>query len=465
MNTYYLYINRDDLYRFLIENTIFPHPTNYLGRRTLSLALDNVLILCKERYNKESISKYCSDGFASPIVLEIEIDNSDIGVTSYENGELLIINNILSFNHVKRIHNVFEALPGFLFNDFYLFESLVCKELFECGNKEYNPVNIELSNIKNLENKIFAYSKIQAFYCTRFGFLIDQTISKKKVTFRRNIDLDSFKYVSNISYEEFIAEYFEKSKKSNKQIGLFDNETTYLNDNYEILIKNALNNNISSYSNDPYQYIYNVLFNYNYGDILYLFENNPLFNEALKNINSLENSQKNNIAFLRKYFDNFNDDRITITLFILSKIIDKDLENAKLYINNFFENSEFEKELLSMYGLARGMKKIDITIKQKPDILLFAYNKTKRFFDDNFKISSDDYYIQRDYTTSCILNDGFDFKVYDEKLETEYINKKIISFVKDRYGIAEKSIAKKIIKNLKPKELHELFIRIKKGEC
>ena len=143
-----------------------------------------------------------------------------------------------------------------------------------------------------------------------------------------------------------------------------------------------------------------------------------------------------------------------------------DIDRAKLYIDNFFDKSEFEKELLSMYGLAKGMKAISITIKQKPDILLFAFNKTKKYFKDYVDTISDynNYYAIRNYIPSCILDDGFDLKIYDEKAEYDYINKKLYYMIIGKYGLDEKNVAKKIIKNLKPKELHDLFLKLKEEQ-
>lgn len=466
MNKYYLYINHEDLNRFLQENLIFPHNESFNGRRTLSLMLDNVLIFSRKKYNNEIIEKLCNDGMISATVLEVEIPK-DVSKKVYENDEFLIINDIVSFSNVKCIFNVFEEVPNFIYNDIFLFNSLISDTLF-CDNNDSLDFefikNIKLNMIDDLTCKLNHFSKIQAFYCARFGFLLNENISKKKIVFRRNIDLDSFKYISNLSYDEFVDKYYEKNEKTNKQVNLFEGETTYLNDNFENILLDVLNKtNINS---NPYKELYESLINFQSGNILEILSSKKTFKNALKIISSLEWNQVNNISFLKQRFNEINDDRITITVFILSKILEMDIDQARLYINNFFNNSEFEKELLSMYGLAKGMKSISITIKQKPDILLFAFNKTKKYFKDYVDTINDysKYYAIRDYTPSCILDDGFDLKIYDEKAEYDYINKKLYHSIIEKYGLNEKTVAKKIIKNLKPKELHNLFLRLKKGE-
>lgn len=465
MNTYYLYINREDLNMFLLENLIFPHNESFNGRRTLSLMLDNVLIFSRKKYNNDIIEKLCNDGMISAIVLEVEIPK-EVSKKVYENDEFLIINDIVSFSNVNRIFNVFEEVPNFIYNDIFLFNSLINDSLFSDNNDSLDLEfikNIQLNMIDDLTCKLNHFSKIQAFYCARFGFLLDENISKKKVVFRRNIDLDSFKYISNLSYDEFVDKYYEKNKKTNKQVSLFDDETTYLNDNFENILSDVLNGtNINS---NPYKELYETLINFQSDNILQILSSKETFKNALKIISSLEWNQVNNISFLKQYFNEINDDRITITIFILSRILEMDIDQARLYINNFFDKSEFEKELLSMYGLAKGMKAISITIKQKPDILLFAFNKTKKYFKDFVDTISDynKYYAIRDYIPSCILCDGFDLKIYDEKAEYDYINKKLYHMIIEKYGLDEKAVAKKIIKNLKPKELHDLFLKLKDG--
>lgn len=466
MNTYYLYINREDLNRFLLENLIFPHNESFNGRRTLSLMLDNVLIFSRKKYNNDIIEKLCNDGMISATVLEVEIPK-EVSKKVYENDEFLIINDIVSFSNVKRIFNVFEEVPNFIYNDIFLFNSLIGDTLFSDNNDSLDLEfikNIQLNMIDDLTCKLNHFSKIQAFYCARFGFLLNENISKKKVVFRRNIDLDSFKYISNLSYDEFVDKYYEKNKKANKQVSLFEGETTYLNDNFENILSDVLNKtNINS---NPYKELYELLINFQSDNILEILSSKETFKNALKIISSLEWNQVNNISFLKQHFNEINDDRITITVFILSKILEMDIDQARLYINNFFEKSEFEKELLSMYGLAKGMKSISITIKQKPDILLFAFNKTKKYFKDYVDTINDynKYYAIRDYIPSCILGDGFDLKIYDEKAEYDYINKKLYYMIIEKYGLNEKTVAKKIIKNLKPKELHDLFLKLKEGE-
>lgn len=463
MDTYYLYINRDDLDRFLLENLIFPHTKSFYGRRTLSLMLDDILILSKKRYNNEIIEEFCNNGLISAIVLEIEIP---VGVSKivYKNEDLLLVNDVISFSNVKRIYDVFEKTPNFIFNDIFLFNSLVHDSLFSGSDNLFDLdfiKKLKFENIEDLSYKIKCISKIQGFYCARFGFLIDENTSKKKVVFRRNIDLDSFKYISDLSYDEFVNDYYEMNKKSIKQLGLFDNETTYLNDNFEQILSEILNKNYEN--NTPYMELYNALFEFETGDILELLSKKDTFKNAIETIASLEWNQINNITFLKQRFNSINDDRITITIFILSRILEMDVDQAKLYINNFFEKSEFEKELLSMYGLAKGMKSMSITIKQKPDILLFAFNRTKKYFDSYVDTPQDyyEYYKLRNYVPSCLLKDGFDLKIYDEKVEYDYINKKIRSYILKKFGLNEKSITNKIVKTLKPKELHDLFLKIK----
>lgn len=471
METYYLYINIDDLNRFLVENLIFPHHEEYLGRRTLSLTYDNILLLSKKKYSREIIADYCNDGYTSAIVLELDIvlDKANI---MYKDDEILLINDVISFSNVKSIYNVFEELPGFIFNDIYMFESLLKDNFFDFGEDTLNIQEIEdkicPNKAEELKETIKYWSKIQGFYCARFGLLLEEKVEKKKLILKRNIDSDSFKYVCDLAYDDFIVMHYETKKKKQKQISFFDNETmtTYLNDNFEKIIKKVLTQDLEG--NNEYNFhekLYSILLDYKSGDLIEILSNYECFDKQLKNIKCLETRQMADIAFLKKYFNENKDDRLTMTLFILSRIIDMDVDRAQAYINNFFiDKSEYEKELLAMYGLAKGMKGISITIKQKPDTLLFAFNRTKKFFNhyvDVVKDYKDNYYKQRLYTPECLLKDGFDLKLFDEEHELDYINEKLRELIARQYGFEQKQINQKIIKNLKPGRLHKEFLKYK----
>ena len=172
MNTYYLYINMDDLNRFLVENLIFPHNEEYWGRRTLSLIYDNVLMLSKKKYNKEIIANYCNDGYTSAVVLELDLKLDKANIV-YRDDDLLLINNIISFGNVKKIYNVFEEMPGFIFNDIYLFDSLVEEVFFDCGEDIIDIQEIGdkvcFDNVKDLQSIVKYWSKSKVFIAQDLG--------------------------------------------------------------------------------------------------------------------------------------------------------------------------------------------------------------------------------------------------------------------------------------------------------
>lgn len=469
-NSYYLYINQDDLNRFLVENLIFPYNEQFSGRRSLALSYNNCLLLTKKRASKDSIIKQCADGIIPAIVVEINA-NYDKSKVVWQDSDSILINDVISFCCVTKIYCVNEKIPGFLFNDLYLFDSLVGDDFFQFGEDDLDLKNvINYNNTFDIDDIITKWSKIQAFYCARFGYLDDVQYNKKTIISRRNIDSDSFKYISDETYDDFVNNYFGVVSKKKSQPTLFDLETTFLNDNFEKLLSSIfIKNDDISTEWKKHLALYEILYNYKDGDSLKsMILGKGIFEKEISILNTINKEQLSNIKYLRGFFDD-NSDRLAITLFIIVHFIELDIDKAKLYINNFTEHSEFEKELLSMYALAKGMKGISVVIKQKPDTLLFAFNKSKKYFNCYVDIcqSYKDYYLDRNYYPTIIMQDGFDLKIYDEKQELAYIRKDIIKELINKYDISEKlvnKIIKKSIKGLKSKEIHNLFLKIKEEE-
>lgn len=471
MGIYYLYINRENLNNFLLENLIFPYDKSFFNKRAMSLMLDNVLILFTKKYTKEIIEKNCDNGFIPSVVLEIELPNKIANIT-YKDEDLLIINDLISFSNVKKIYNVSERTPNFTFNDIYLFESLIDENLFNGNYSSFNSEFIDklsLEKVKNLNYKKKCFSKLQGFYCARFGYLKEEIKEKKKkVIFSMNCSSNVFKYISNLSFEEFYKSYFETDKLfENNKITCIDKEFEYLNNNFENILLGILTNNNLNLDDNYYSAIYKTLFEFNSGDILEILKEKPIFKNALDNVVSLKWNQINNISFLKEYFAKIDDNKLSITIFILSKIVEMDIDDAKLYINNFFENCEYETELLSMYGLAKGMKAISIVVKKKPDILLFAFNKSKKYFNSyidlpEFSSAYKSYFEARNYIAKCIMNDGFDLDIFDIVAEKNFINNKYrVRFIKEN-GLDDKEAKKEILNIKKPERIHELFLEEKR---
>ncbi len=486
MNTYYLYINKEILSKFLERNLIYPIEKSYSGSKPLSLTYDNILICFKKKYNPKIIEKYCNDGLTLAIALEIELPATTQNI--YQNEEMLILNDVISFSNVKKIYNISNKIsPNYICNNIYLFQSLMSVTPFDgdCNDFDFEIINLNttlIENVKDLTDKIRNYDKLQGFYCARFGFLNYEQIDKKKIVEKRNIDMSSWRYVSKEkTYNEFVNEYYDKvSKKSRKrdngQKTLDDyNLLNILNDNFEIYLKNSLNHHIDDNSFEGN--LFQILFDYQIGDLLELLKDQKWCSRVLNNINALSSNQIDDIAFLTKYFSNLsgNDEgKIIKILLILNNILNKDLDEARNYICNFISpqsESELTKELLSMYGLAKGMKAITYSIKKKPDILLFAYNKSKKYFDNYINVVSyDEYYKQRNYEPECLLDDGFDLKLFNYKEDYKYINRKIDVELLKSLAIEVKDISKKDLskfhfaKNMRPNKLYKIFLIFKKNE-
>lgn len=466
MARYYLYVNSNDLNKFLVENLIFPHTNDHFGKRPISLYFNNGLVLFKKTLDTNIVCETCSDGFNIPVVLEMEII-FDKNFIKIEEEDYIIIDHVISFSNVVRIYFVGDNYSNLIVNNIFLFESLISEEKYK---GDY--LNLDIEKIKCIDFKtdkdvcqiIKFYSKIQAFYCARFGYLETVCFNKKRLNFKVNIDLDSFKYISDNEYSDFLDDYYKVKKKSKNKMALSLTDTTFLNDNFEDILWKLIHKKHNNFN--WHAELYNMLLLYESGDFLDYLSHNDLFTSSVNDIRQFKRNECNNISFLSDYFNKLCDDRLTITIFILSRIVSLDADEAKLYINNFFENSEYEKELLSMYGLMKGMKSITYYLKRNPSILLFAYNNTVKYFDCAVFVPSEyaEYYKNRNYETECIMKYGFDLKIFDEKRELDYVNDKIKSVISDLVNVDSKCISNKIISKINNKKLHELFLMYKRGD-
>lgn len=438
---YFIYVNQNDLLRFLSKNIIFPFNGDYQGKRSYSLAFDNKLILADKRYEKESIIKQCVDGFYDPVVIEVDINPSNELYDSYSDG--ILLNGFLDFSYVYKIYHIGSKIRTPLFNDVFLFSSLRTEKPFVCGKQDC----LELSLIEHKESKdikLDLFDRVKAFYMARFGYLSEFKYQGKKLLFMRNIDASSFKYVSSKKYQNVLKDIYPQ-KEAVDQSSLLDSNLDF---------ENALSEAID---NPEPTNLYRVLLYYS-GDL-------NIFKPFLGVDIPLEDLLSKDVGDLKDLFTGLNNE--TKRIIILMKIIPMDLQSAKSYISNFVrQNSESEKELLSNYGLANGMSKIGTDLKQRADLLLFSLIKAERLVLKNLsygKINFGEYFANRDYRTDYVLETGFDFKIFDFKAEVECINR-ILTEKLVVSGLPSDVINTKILneKKLSPKRLHELFLNLRK---
>ena len=464
MGIYYLYINSNELNEILVKNTIYP--TREVEKfKSLSLCVQNGIFITQNKLSEQTIIDTCEDGFNTPVILEVELDLKSTIYREIDEG--LVLFTPITFNAVNKIYYVTGKIHRLIFSDIYIFESLLSKDKFECGNVYLDKEKISLLQFdyKYLDNY---FDKIQAFYCCRFGFLEDIKIEKKKVVFKRNIDLESFKYVSNLPYEVVIKNIFGFLETKNYQASIIGEETTFINDNFQDILQAIVNNDDYDTNNEDaefYYFLYKISLDSNVSDFKENLCKCDALHKYVKEVLKIKEECKGNITLIKKKFSEARSRKLII-LFVVVEIVNKDLENALLYISNFTsQNSELKKELISIYGLVCGMEAMDETIKSEASILLFSFNSSKKYFSNYCDICEDylEYYKKRSYKVDWLLNDGFNFKIFDYKEELKYINQYILQLL-SKNGFDEKNLSKKIYKNNKFKELHKMFLCCKKGE-
>lgn len=471
-SSFYMYINSDDLNNYLVKNFIYPYDENFESSRSLSLLCPNGVFVTKHKIDNSLVSEYCKIGFFQPIVLEMDLDLSKTRNVIKVDEVSYLINDIITFSCVKKIFHIENGFYSLIFNDIYLFESLLSETSF-IGDESFEISILSDKKMDNISNKIFLWDKVQAFYLTRFGFLLDASYDKRNViTFKRNIDLDSFKYISDEHYLSFINDYYCKNDVKKVSSTTYYTDTTYLNDNFEKILKMCISDNNEQFvvSNDEECLFYNEIFKI----ALYsknpdefkskIFESIKTFENIYRQIEYIYGNIYDSLAKIKKYFKD-NVDRKLMLIFILLEIVEKDLDSALAYISNFTKSSEFEKELISLYGLVNGMNSINAVVKQKADTLLFAFNKTKKYFNEYVDISTSysEYYNIRSYKFENIMKDGFDLKIFDKKEEEMFISNFFTDYLSRKFNISKKQFAKKLFKApSSANELHTLFIHLKK---
>jgi len=473
--TLYIYTNTNELNTFLTKNIIFPlDEDSYETKKTISFSEKNCIVLYKKRYSKKSIQKECTIGFFDPLVLELSLDLSN-ETNFLEKKDVILLNDFINFSCVRKIYYINDTFNSYLLNDIFIFESLVSKDEFDFSDEELTKADYGIK-FEEINVKLFQYQKIQAFFMARYGFLKVEKFEKKKLKFARNIDIDSFKYISDIPYEEYVEEYydFEKKKKQISIANVTNQETTFLNDSFPALLKTVIaggtpDDSLMSQDKknvEQYLTLYGILLKLNDGEsFLPILENQNGFHEIVSQVKLISKKFEDNIVEIKKFFTN-SMDRLLVTIYILNGMLDKNLDDAFNYLSNFVENSELSKEILSLYGLAKGMNAITSKLKKDAGLLLYSYNMTNSYFKTYCSMGHDyrTYYIDRDFNYQIIMKNGYNFRIFDEKMEMNYCNKDISSFVKMKYGIKDKNLTNKYLKGLSAYQLHDLFLNIKKRE-
>ena len=476
MKDLFLYINTEDLNRFLIQNFIYPYNSDFTSERSLSLVRDNCLVLTTKKLSQSFISENCKNGFNNSVIVQLDVALDNANYTKIDD-ETILVNDIISCSCIRKIYHLEDIIHKFLYSDLYLFDSLKSEAPFDCGNEELNIDNILTYDFDavSLDQKISLFSKIQAFYCLRFGNQnTEKRKQKNKLISKMNVEPFSFKYVCNETLEDFKNSYFgsDNIKKSKRNISLFDHdETTYINDNFENILVYLKNDNFNL-NTDVYEdeeNFFNLIYQHALHSDSYNFEDSlredANFKHIMEEIDSLRALNEIGLGEVKKKVDE-NKNYQRLFLFILLEIINKDLEDSQKYIFNFTNfNSELCKELLSVYGLIKGMDFVDFTYKKNPSILVFAFKNTIKYFNNyvDMDLNYSLYYQDRDYLPSYIAKNGFDLKMFDMERELTFINDFYRKQLIQTFDLDEKIVAKKIVNIMKAEQVHELFLNIKRG--
>ena len=121
---------------------------------------------------------------------------------------------------------------------------------------------------------------------------------------------------------------------------------------------------------------------------------------------------------------------------------------------------------MSLYGLSVGLSHLSISIKKKrPDILLFAFNRAKRYFGNyiDSSVSINDFFSSRECVTDNVLKDGFNYVAYNRDFEMNYLKIMFANKLTSLFGLPKGMIGKDLIKFTTAEELHKTYLLARKG--
>ncbi len=462
-NNYFIYSNIEELYSFLINNTIYPDSDNL---HALSLSKKGFIYLSKLNFSQKFIDQSCRYGVNLPLVIEVSIKNlKDKNLIKMDDGSLLTTKPI-SFNSVVSIYPCDDDIPVTLFNDLYLFRSLISNSKFEYGTVENYDLKQPTENHSEQEN--VKWDKIQGYYCCRYSDCKTvKTGKKNQISAYCNIDADLGSEIlgydlANYCYNAFGTSKYFDFKEPNCSDRLFN----FIDNNFDSLIKNKKikNPGIDLCSINA---LYEACLKYKKGDtFLNLIGQDLLLYDYIFRVESIIRECGNSIYEIKKAL--INENSFTRLIFVLDAILDKDYDNTLEYLSNFKDSmSDVEKRcILMLYGLCVGLSSLTRTIKkERPDLLLFAFNKTRKCFKEYIdnNINASKFFSLRNVTTDYVTNEGFNLLCFSKDYETDYIN----LWCKDlliRQGLPKEIISKELTKFKDNKQLHNAYLLIKKGK-
>lgn len=451
--TFYVYTNTDELNRFLVLNMIFPLNQDAFSS-SISMMKENCIYVTKRKFSKQDIIDNCQISLFNPVVLEVNIPLELMKNVSLVGEKDYLVLEPISCCDIVKIYAIDQPLPTQLYKDLYMFPSLKTKEVFPFGEDELlinDILNVSLNNDLNMS----LWSKVQAFYCARYGVIQriipefeevkkgKKSVKKAKRTNRWLIIDDDDKENEYITFntKEFqqgLLDFYEATLTdvADAQIDLFKND--YLS----ILEQVVRGEKEEGFFLCLFKLLLNEVKSVNYNDepidLISLIKNSyPEYKELCETVEMIEQQFDGNIFELKMAL---NDNKAIekITLYLLHKIMNKGMKEATNFVSNFIlEKEEFDGTnswitlVRSLYGLAKGMSEIPIDIKMKPDILLYAYLKTKELISNKIIIyQKEDYrfYLSlRGYKTQYFIPNLFDLRIEDAEFEYDYVVKKELS--------------------------------------
>lgn len=456
-NSYFLYSNIDELYRFLVSNMIYPANNQ---NSSFSLSRPGYIYITKKRFSKAFIFDKCQLGVMTPVILEVIVKTTrDKNMVTVSEDELLLSAPI-TFNSVVSIYYLDGELPLSLFNDAYLFRSLLNNQEFEYGDdlpSDLSSYKKELEECTNIK-----WDRIQGFYASRYCAMRSEFKAGKNLMIASNLDDVSALEMLGQNQKDYFSSVFAPSKKYFFKENCSESSeiVSFINSNYETLLSNKKIK--SKYKNkELVERLFKACFDYKKGDNLLLLVDQFYANK----ICDIEHEASGDIFYLNELLFSENNEDLRL-MFLLNSIVSKELEEAIDYLSNYnYLSSEEKKCILSMYGLCAGMSRLTILVKKKrPDLLLFSFNRAKKHFDSFVEsgVNANDYFKFRDFVTDHLTRDGFNYVAYNREFELTYLKIMCANQIMMLFDLPKRMIGKEIIKFSTAEELHKTYLLAKR---